>query len=99
MNFAVQWAPSVNVWTPGWMAPEPAADAPAGANAMIASAQTPAITRRCDIPLPSVELVELSAAAPDGRRVLHYPITTQLSPGRFADALVRRLLSRQLPAK
>src|SRR5919206_1334539 len=98
MKFAVHCAPFVNIWTPGWMAPVPAADAPAGANAMIASAQTPAATRRCDIPLPSVELVELSAAAPDGHRTIPYPITTQLSPGRFADAPVRRLLSRQLPA-
>src|SRR3954447_22801776 len=64
-KFAVHWAPSVTVWTPGWTAPVPAADTADGANAMIASAQMPARTHRGDIPLPSFEL--WSAAPPDGR--------------------------------
>src|SRR3954452_7621201 len=56
MKFAVHWAPLVNVCTPGWIAPVPAADAALGANAMTASTNAPARTRRSDIPLPSVEL-------------------------------------------
>src|SRR6266540_833531 len=70
MKFAVHWAPFVNTWTPGWIAPVPAAEAAAGAIAMIASAQAPARTRRCDIPLPSVELVELRSRSRRPRVVL-----------------------------
>src|SRR5438067_10008121 len=77
MKFAVHWAPLVNVWTPGWMAPVPAADAAEGASAMIASANAQARTRLGDMPLPCVGCV-WSAAAPDGRRCL----PTQSQRGR-----------------
>src|SRR3954469_23962509 len=96
MKFAVHWAPLVNVWTPGWTAPVPAADAADGANAMIASAQMPARTRRGDIPLPSFELVKRGRSRRP--QVLPYPIRTRLSRGRFAHGTARSHRLRQLPA-
>src|SRR5690242_7895827 len=50
MKFAVHWAPSVNVWTPGWtvaVAAGAQADAADGTMASAASAAAAARSRRC----------------------------------------------------
>src|ERR1700760_1319049 len=50
MKFAVHWAPSVNVWTPGWIVAVAAgaqADAAEGAMASAATAAAAARSRRC----------------------------------------------------